>query len=65
MGSAIPETQTAATVPKLGGGIHFVHDYPVPKPGHNEVLSKVLYTGVCQSGKLAIRWEAVEGELPS
>ncbi|GME66158.1 alcohol dehydrogenase [Neofusicoccum parvum] len=45
----IPETQTAATVPKLGGGVKFVHDYPVPKPGHNEVLAKVLYTGVCQS----------------
>jgi alcohol dehydrogenase, propanol-preferring len=23
--------------------------YPVPKPGPNEVLLKVLYTGVCQS----------------
>lgn len=47
----IPEVQTAATVPKLGGGVQFVHDYPVPKPGNNEVLAKVLYTGVCQSGK--------------
>ncbi|KAF4309077.1 hypothetical protein GTA08_BOTSDO03332 [Botryosphaeria dothidea] len=45
----IPKTQTAATVPKLGGGIKFVHDYPVPKCGQNEVLAKVLYTGVCQS----------------
>ncbi|OJD32197.1 alcohol dehydrogenase [Diplodia corticola] len=45
----IPETQTAATVPKLGGGVRFVDDYPVPKPGQNEVLAKVLYTGVCQS----------------
>ncbi|KAI0150781.1 alcohol dehydrogenase [Xylariaceae sp. FL1272] len=45
----IPSTQTAATVPKLGGGVKFVHDYPVPKPGHNEVLAKVLYSGVCQS----------------
>lgn len=47
----VPAFQTAATVPKLGGGIKFVHDYPVPKPGHNEVLARVLYTGVCQSGK--------------
>lgn len=47
----IPKTQTAATVPKLGGGVVFVHDYPVPQPGHNEVLAKVLYSGVCQSGK--------------
>ncbi|EHK27025.1 uncharacterized protein TRIVIDRAFT_34930 [Trichoderma virens Gv29-8] len=45
----IPKTQTAATVPKLGGGVVFVHDYPVPQPGHNEVLAKVLYSGVCQS----------------
>ncbi|KAK7702928.1 hypothetical protein SLS57_011122 [Botryosphaeria dothidea] len=48
-GPTIPETQTAATVPKLGGGVKFVHDYPVPKCGQNEVLAKVLYTGVCQS----------------
>lgn len=48
--TAIPETQTAATVPVLGGGVKFVHDYPVPKAGHNEVLAKVLYSGVCQSG---------------
>lgn len=26
-----------------------VADYPVPKPSTNEVLVKVLYTGVCQS----------------
>ncbi|CAM1503143.1 Fc.00g079190.m01.CDS01 [Cosmosporella sp. VM-42] len=46
---SIPDTQTAATVPKLGDGMKFVHDYPVPKPKYNEVLAKVLYTGVCQS----------------
>lgn len=48
---SIPTTQTAATVPKLGGGVKFDHEYPVPKPGQNEVLAKVLYTGVCQSGE--------------
>lgn len=48
--ASIPQVQTAATVPKLGGGVVFVHDYPVPKPGQNEVLAKVLYSGVCQSG---------------
>jgi propanol-preferring alcohol dehydrogenase len=47
----IPRTQTAATVPKLGGGVVFDHNYPVPQPKHNEVLAKVLYSGVCQSGK--------------
>ncbi|OTA55471.1 alcohol dehydrogenase [Hypoxylon sp. EC38] len=45
----IPETQTAAVVNELGGEVTFVHDYPVSKPGHNEVLAKILYTGVCQS----------------
>ncbi|KAI1435822.1 GroES-like protein [Xylaria sp. CBS 124048] len=47
--STIPTTQTAATVPRLGGGVKFVYDYPVPRAGRNEVLAKVLYTGVCQS----------------
>ncbi|KAJ6782349.1 hypothetical protein PWT90_08104 [Aphanocladium album] len=50
----IPQVQTAATVPKLGGGVIFLHDYPAPKPGRNEVLAKVLYSGVCQSGTLSI-----------
>ncbi|KAB2571065.1 hypothetical protein BFW01_g3904 [Lasiodiplodia theobromae] len=45
----IPKTQTAATVPKLGAGVKFVYDYPVPQPGQNEILAQVLYTGVCQS----------------
>lgn len=49
---AIPETQTAALVEKLGGEVRFQDDYPVPKPGSHEVLVKVLYTGVCQSGEL-------------
>lgn len=46
----LPQVQTVATVPELGGELKFVHDYPVPKPGQNEVLAKVLYSGVCQSG---------------
>ena len=47
--ATIPRTQTAALVRELGGEIEFKTDYPVPKPGSNEVLVKVLYTGVCQS----------------
>lgn len=47
---SIPSTQTAALVHKLGGQVEFDDNYPVPKPGRNEVLAKVLYTGVCQSG---------------
>ena len=48
---AIPKTQTVAMVRKLGGPVEFVSDYPVPVPGENEVLAKMLYTGVCQSGR--------------
>ena len=49
---SIPEKQTVALVREQGGPVEFVHDYPVPKPGQDEVLAKVLYTGVCQSGQL-------------
>ncbi len=52
--NSIPETQLAATVPKQGGPIKikWEEQYPVPKPAKDEVLVKVLYTGVCQSGRL-------------
>jgi D-arabinose 1-dehydrogenase-like Zn-dependent alcohol dehydrogenase len=53
MADTIPTKQTVALVRKLGGPVEFVDDYPVPKPGQNEVLAKVLYTGVCQSGEPA------------
>jgi alcohol dehydrogenase, propanol-preferring len=42
----VPTKQTVALVRTLGGP---VDDYPVPQPGTDEVLAKVLYTGVCQS----------------
>ena len=48
----IPDRQTVALVRELGGPVEFVDDYPVQKPGQDEVLAKVLYTGVCQSGTL-------------
>ncbi|PYH91415.1 GroES-like protein [Aspergillus ellipticus CBS 707.79] len=44
-----PLTQTVAMVHELGGEVEFRENYPVPTPRHNEVLAKVLYTGVCQS----------------
>ena len=50
----IPSTQTVALVSKLGGDVEFREGYPVPTPGENEVLAKVLYTGVCQSGAFYI-----------
>lgn len=46
----IPKAQTVALVRQLGGPVDFVDDYPVKMPGRDEVLAKVLYTGVCQSG---------------
>lgn len=49
---SIPKIQKVALVRELGGNITFVDDYPVPEPRRNEVLAKVLYTGVCQSGEL-------------
>lgn len=55
MGSEpLPKTQTAALVRELGGIVEFHDDYPVPVPGHNEVLAKVLYSGVCLSGEYYI-----------
>lgn len=52
---SIPKTQTVALVRELGGAVEFQDDYPVPVPGHNEVLAKVLYSGVCQSGEYDVR----------
>ncbi|KAL4817255.1 chaperonin 10-like protein [Aspergillus spinulosporus] len=45
----IPKVQTVALVREIGGPVEFPNDYPVPTPGNNEVLAKVLYTGVCLS----------------
>ncbi|KIX07239.1 uncharacterized protein Z518_01892 [Rhinocladiella mackenziei CBS 650.93] len=46
---SIPKIQTAAIVRKQGGPVEFDDNYPVTLPGADEVLVKVLYTGVCQS----------------
>ncbi|KAL3460469.1 chaperonin 10-like protein [Aspergillus heterothallicus] len=40
--SGIPQVQTVALLRKLGGAVDFVEDYPVPTPGTNEVLAKIL-----------------------
>lgn len=47
----IPKTQRAWKVPKQGGDVVLDESYPVPQPGAGQVLVKVLYTGVCQSGE--------------
>jgi D-arabinose 1-dehydrogenase-like Zn-dependent alcohol dehydrogenase len=49
---SIPTRQTAAIVRQQGGPVEFDDDYPVSQPGENEILVKVMYTGVCQSGML-------------
>ena len=46
----VPDKQLVALVREQGGPVEFVDDYPVQHPGQDEVLAKVLYTGVCQSG---------------
>jgi len=45
----IPQKQTVALVRRQGGPVEFVDDYPVRQPGQDEVLAKVICTGVCQS----------------
>lgn len=50
----IPKTQKVALVRELGGPVEYQNDYPVKMPGQDEVLAKVLYTGVCQSGELSL-----------
>ncbi|KAL2799117.1 GroES-like protein [Aspergillus keveii] len=44
--AAIVPEETVALVRELGGPVEFVEDYPVPTPGTNEVLAKILYTGI-------------------
>jgi D-arabinose 1-dehydrogenase-like Zn-dependent alcohol dehydrogenase len=60
-GEEIPQTQTAAIVRKQGGPVEFDDNYPVTLPGNDEVLVKVLYTGVCQSGQCHIIFTVVQG----
>jgi D-arabinose 1-dehydrogenase-like Zn-dependent alcohol dehydrogenase len=52
--ATIPKTQTAALIRKQGDPVEFDDNYPVPVPKDNEILVKVLFTGVCQSGKFAV-----------
>lgn len=49
----LPErrTQTAALVNAQGDPVTFVDDHPIPTLGESQILAKILYTGVCQSGQ--------------
>lgn len=52
MSSEIPQTQTAAVVPKLGGDLKIRNDYPVTQPSEllpEECLVKLECTGVCHT----------------
>ena len=49
----IPKTQRAALhrEQRPGAPVDIMSDYPVPQIQEDEVLAKVLYCGVCQSGR--------------
>lgn len=55
---SIPATQKAMVVEKTGGSVVF-KDIPVPKPGPDEVLLNVKYSGVCHTDL-----HAVNGDWP-
>ncbi|ODQ59244.1 hypothetical protein WICANDRAFT_32539 [Wickerhamomyces anomalus NRRL Y-366-8] len=44
----VPETQKAIIFYEPGGQLHY-KDIPVPKPGPNDILVNIKYTGVCNS----------------
>jgi len=58
MASKIPETQWAQVVTKKGGPVEY-KQIPVPKPGPDEVLINIKYSGVCHTDL-----HAVNGDWP-
>lgn len=60
----IPEKQWAQVLEKDGG--NFVYkQIPVPKPGSDEILVKILYSGVCHTDLHALRGEwPIERKIP-
>lgn len=58
MAPQIPETQWAQVLEKDGGELVF-KEVPVPKPGPDEVLVNVKYTGVCHTDL-----HALQGDWP-
>lgn len=47
-GPTIPKTQKAIVFEEFGGPLEY-RDIPVPKPGPNDLLVNIKYTGVCNS----------------
>lgn len=58
MSQSIPETQKAQVIEKTGGPVEF-KDIPVQKPGPDEVLINIKYSGVCHTDL-----HAVNGDWP-
>ena len=58
MASKIPEKQWAQVIEKTGGPVDF-KEIPVQKPGPDEVLINIKYSGVCHTDL-----HAVNGDWP-
>ncbi|MCJ1446716.1 MAG: alcohol dehydrogenase [Stictis urceolatum] len=58
MAPQIPEKQMAQVIEKTGGPVEF-KEIPVPKPGPDEVLINIKYSGVCHTDL-----HAVNGDWP-
>ena len=58
MAPQIPEKQWAQVIEKTGGPIDY-KEIPVPKPGPDEVLVNIKYSGVCHTDL-----HAVNGDWP-
>ena len=51
-GTHIPEKQWAQVIEKTGGPSVY-KEIPVPKPGPDEVLVNIKYSGVCHTGQFS------------
>lgn len=58
MSQEIPEKQWACVIEKTGGPVEY-KEIPVPKPGPDEVLINIKYSGVCHTDL-----HAVNGDWP-
>ncbi|PGH23433.1 alcohol dehydrogenase 1 [Polytolypa hystricis UAMH7299] len=54
MAPAIPSVQWAQVSPKLGGPVEY-KQIPVPKPGPDEILVNIKYSGVCHTDLHAMK----------
>jgi threonine 3-dehydrogenase len=54
---SVPETMKAVLKAERGPGLKLVHDYPVPKIGHGEVLVRVLAGSICGTDLHIYNWD--------